>query len=842
MESRRADCTVCNDGFDRADLVTIARHLVCHGCLTTRFQLAVDDESLYPVVWGTLPLDINDPAFADCIPLDVRDRFARKKAEYDVPPAQRIFCKAIRDRYSPTAGRALCGAFVGARASEDEDEGEGEHVPAADARCPTCQQPTCMACGESTPALVPHACKRAELARADVAAFEGLVRGRDYQICPNKRCARKLELRDGCNHIFCMCTQQLCFVCGEQATDTSGHWTRISPNEVRCPRYNRRDEANAIVDNLFEDQDDRALRRFLEAGGDALAARRAGYRIGRAEAEDADDAEEMAAVHRFLDLPGPDENEWQDAGAQETQGLSQTLDGAEAARTARLQRMMVQHDLAWQRGLRLAADDAPVFAFPEGLHLAADDAPAFAFPEWQPRGTQPRGTGVWRERIDRAAQEHDAALQRVEEEGRQALAATHRRIGMERVELEARLRQREVDYRAEFAPHPLEALEARYLAHAQRPRGREEEVRAPGRPTGHPSRVLEARPPGEVQVVHGRDRVFGNELRRAEERVRAMRGLVAPESRPGASHQAQMYAVDSRRVEEQGRAMRRLMERRMPSPVDHTPVHTPAVRQRRVEVDDATGTQFGQPYQQAQQRRDAGLEVPGQQLRAYADEPARTFESLLRTPQDAARVRQGRTTATATTTQAQMQTQRIADPVRRYAQMQAPAALQEAPARRARERGVYTTAPVYAAQAQQQPATSTPSLQAFASTSHHVSHATHGRASQPRGNTDSSQAYSHYPAPGAQPYNPAAPHFSPRSPRGRGSMQSSSASAMAGRGAFAARVLGGGRPYAQAPRGPVIATRSNSPVGALGDEELAGEAGEGVQDAGPSGGEDRTAW
>ncbi|KAK6389994.1 hypothetical protein LTR65_006047 [Meristemomyces frigidus] len=92
------------------------------------------------------------------------------------------------------------------------------------------------------------ACKRAE--EADAAAFEGLVRGKDYQLCPNKRCGRRIQLEAGCNHIYCLCSQQFCFVCGEPATNASLHWASLGPEDVKCPRYNQPTAANAIYDGV----------------------------------------------------------------------------------------------------------------------------------------------------------------------------------------------------------------------------------------------------------------------------------------------------------------------------------------------------------------------------------------------------------------------------------------------------------------------------------------------------------------------------------------------------------------------------------------------------------------
>jgi hypothetical protein len=72
----------------------------------------------------------------------------------------------------------------------------------------------------------------AERAVAQAEPLEGLVLGRDYQICPT--CKRAVCLEDGCSHVVCRCGASFCFVCGVVALDDgSGHWSRGG-----CPRYN----------------------------------------------------------------------------------------------------------------------------------------------------------------------------------------------------------------------------------------------------------------------------------------------------------------------------------------------------------------------------------------------------------------------------------------------------------------------------------------------------------------------------------------------------------------------------------------------------------------------------
>ena len=61
-----------------------------------------------------------------------------------------------------------------------------------------------------------------------------LVRGRDFQFCPNTNCGRALELKEACNFMRCTCGEGFCFVCGEgDLEDGSSHWQRGKS----CPKF-----------------------------------------------------------------------------------------------------------------------------------------------------------------------------------------------------------------------------------------------------------------------------------------------------------------------------------------------------------------------------------------------------------------------------------------------------------------------------------------------------------------------------------------------------------------------------------------------------------------------------
>jgi hypothetical protein len=71
-------------------------------------------------------------------------------------------------------------------------------------------------------------------------AVKGLVRGKDYQICPG--CSHVFALGTGCNHIVCLCNCPLCFLCGKMTLHDDDHFKRGG-----CPRFGQPEKV--IFDN-----------------------------------------------------------------------------------------------------------------------------------------------------------------------------------------------------------------------------------------------------------------------------------------------------------------------------------------------------------------------------------------------------------------------------------------------------------------------------------------------------------------------------------------------------------------------------------------------------------------
>lgn len=125
---------------------------------------------------------------------------------------------------------------------------------------------------------IEHECDPQRDLELNERAFRGLKRGVQWQLCPNEKCKRRVELSDGCNHMRCVCRMHFCFVCGEPVRDGEGHWRR----EGGCPRFGQKgsrraiyDEEDAWDDNGDVGDEERAREMQRQEDGEEEALRRA---------------------------------------------------------------------------------------------------------------------------------------------------------------------------------------------------------------------------------------------------------------------------------------------------------------------------------------------------------------------------------------------------------------------------------------------------------------------------------------------------------------------------------------------------------------------------------------
>lgn len=234
----------------------IAADPVCHSCLRETFQRALHHEANYPPKWGNHTLDTDRYYGEGILSTAFMIAYTSREREYRCPPAQRVFCPwpaTVQEGNNSKAKQPVqeCENFLGHKVSKPSDVLQNSN--SSNASCRKCSRHSCLACRDRIEGIpTDHKCLKFQAVETEDAAFKGLKRGKDYQICPSEKCERRIQLSDGCNHIVCMCGMQLCFICGQPATGVEDHWARADDG-TGCPRYNQPGSPRAIFDGLHAD-------------------------------------------------------------------------------------------------------------------------------------------------------------------------------------------------------------------------------------------------------------------------------------------------------------------------------------------------------------------------------------------------------------------------------------------------------------------------------------------------------------------------------------------------------------------------------------------------------------
>lgn len=205
-------------------------------CCVTCFKERIVDEfwrsirnpTAFPFRWGDMPVRFQD--YANFIP-DYESMLAEyeaRKEELEMPAEKRLYCPQD-------------GAFLG-------DKRAADHPGRQMVQC-ACGEVVCRKCTKQ--GMPSHVCRR-----DSEDAFDGLVRGRDFQTCP--RCNAPQYLGDDCNSVNCRnCRQPFCFICRHAVEHRDkAHWQRGG-----CPRFNQPEDENCLYDdqvNVIDDEEDPA--------------------------------------------------------------------------------------------------------------------------------------------------------------------------------------------------------------------------------------------------------------------------------------------------------------------------------------------------------------------------------------------------------------------------------------------------------------------------------------------------------------------------------------------------------------------------------------------------------
>lgn len=231
------ECTSCLENFSRAEQkpceIPTRLHgefdLICGECLRTQFHAAQKSEHLYPVKWQDATLHPRQfPAVFD---RDFTAAYQTREKEYNTPGPQRVYCE--------------CGVFL---APMIPPFAKTSWLCVANSKiCGNCEIRWCLRCAQRCGGYgVPHVCIPERRMSERRHALGGLKKGRDYQICPNEKCGKAVELWEACNAMHCQCGTDFCYICGELADHSGDHWEKGAGG---CPRWGEVGSGHEIFDD-----------------------------------------------------------------------------------------------------------------------------------------------------------------------------------------------------------------------------------------------------------------------------------------------------------------------------------------------------------------------------------------------------------------------------------------------------------------------------------------------------------------------------------------------------------------------------------------------------------------
>lgn len=117
------ECGVCTVEYHEGQPCEALGYLFCEGCaemVAGQFREALQHELSFPPRWGEDVIPVEP--FLKLLPQGFAVRYAKKKIEYEMPLAKRLYCerrKQVGDPAIETGSGEICGNFLGVRSKLD---------------------------------------------------------------------------------------------------------------------------------------------------------------------------------------------------------------------------------------------------------------------------------------------------------------------------------------------------------------------------------------------------------------------------------------------------------------------------------------------------------------------------------------------------------------------------------------------------------------------------------------------------------------------------------------------------------------------------------------------------
>ncbi|KAF1941973.1 hypothetical protein EJ02DRAFT_346572 [Clathrospora elynae] len=202
-------CVICGGGESEGELLIEApcgRHWVCSDDVTTFFENATNNESLFPPKCCGQMFMLED--YEDYVPFEAAWAYQMKQSgEYAILAKFRVYC-----------ANPPCVKFLHPTSHVEDPETK---ITYAICEGEDCGQLTCVKCKKVLDqGTQNHTCEQNE----EDKEFKKTAGEKGYQEC--FVCGATVELAEACNHITCECGNSFCYICGQNWQGLHG-----------CPHY-----------------------------------------------------------------------------------------------------------------------------------------------------------------------------------------------------------------------------------------------------------------------------------------------------------------------------------------------------------------------------------------------------------------------------------------------------------------------------------------------------------------------------------------------------------------------------------------------------------------------------
>ncbi|KAH7836707.1 hypothetical protein Vadar_004614 [Vaccinium darrowii] len=200
-KNMKETCLICVDDINCGEMFSITGclHRYCYSCMKTHVHVKLVQGMLPKCPHDGCKTDLTREMCKAFLPPELNDIMSQRVKESSIAATDKIYCPYLR-----------CSALM-----SRTEVSKNTHV-GGPSRCKRCQGLFCMYCKvpwHNNMSCVTYLRSNPSPSAED-AKLKSLARKNLWRQCV--KCSNMVELAEGCNHIYCRCGHQFCYICGAE--------------------------------------------------------------------------------------------------------------------------------------------------------------------------------------------------------------------------------------------------------------------------------------------------------------------------------------------------------------------------------------------------------------------------------------------------------------------------------------------------------------------------------------------------------------------------------------------------------------------------------------------------